>query len=90
MEHGIEQVRSSGERLLQLTNVVANTSKAARDIASTVQVQDGEITQITAVIDELLGAMTVTTEAIHRAESASAGLTETSESVSRMVDQLRV
>ncbi len=90
MGHGIEQVRASGERLQEMTLVVAQTSQAAREIASLVQEQDEEISRVAVALERLTEQMGATRQAIERAEHAAAGLDQTSRQIDVVVDRFRI
>ena len=76
MDRSMQQIRSSGHSLTELSGVVTQTSQSARQIAASVRQQNIGITQIAGTLEELNAAMQWTTEGINGAKAAAARLTK--------------
>jgi methyl-accepting chemotaxis protein len=76
MDRSMQQIRSSGHSLAELSGVVTQTSQSARQIAASVRQQNIGITQIAGTLEELNVAMQCTTEGINGAKAAAARLTK--------------
>ncbi|MBZ4422871.1 methyl-accepting chemotaxis protein [Myxococcus sp. RHSTA-1-4] len=90
MEAGLEQVRTSGDTLRQLTAIVQDSTHSARQIAQTVSQQATGIEQIFTAVSELNSLMEDTVNRISTTSDSAMSLKMLSERVSQVVRAYRV
>jgi len=90
MESGLAQVRTSGQNLKELANIVQDNASAVRQIAAAVNQQNVGISQITQAVNELSKMMDETVARIGSAGEAATTLQIISEQLSSAVKSYRV
>jgi methyl-accepting chemotaxis protein len=90
MEAGIEQVLSSADKLKEITHVMQESSKAARQIVASVTQQNAGISQMTDVMTQLSGMMGDVVLATTTAEEAVGQINSTVSQLRRIVSEFRV
>jgi len=90
MESGLTQVRTSGQNLKELANIVQDNASAVRQIAAAVNQQNVGISQITQAVNELSKMMDETVARIGSAGEAATTLQIISEQLSSAVQSYRV
>jgi methyl-accepting chemotaxis protein len=90
MEEGIEQVLSSADKLKEITQVMQESSKAARQIVASVTQQNAGISQMTDVMTQLSGMMGDVVLATTTAEEAVGQINSTVSQLRRIVSEFRV
>ncbi|NMO16202.1 methyl-accepting chemotaxis protein [Pyxidicoccus fallax] len=90
MEAGLQQARTSGDTLKQLTAIVQDTTHSARQIAQTVSQQATGIEQIFTAVSELNSLMEDTVKGIGTTNDSAVSLKMLSERVSQVVRAYRV
>ena len=90
MDQSMEQIRTSGESIKEMSLIVRESSQAARQIAASVNQQNAGITQISAAIGALNTAMDETVVGIRASETAAVNLRDLSGRISGVVDSFRV
>jgi methyl-accepting chemotaxis protein len=90
MESGLAQVRTSGQNLKELSNIVQDNAAAVRQIAAAVNQQNVGISQITQAVNELSKMMDETVARIGSTGEAATTLQIISEQLSSAVKSYRV
>jgi methyl-accepting chemotaxis protein len=90
MEAGIEQVLSSADKLKEITHVMQESSKAARQIVASVTQQNAGISQMTDVMTQLSGMMGDVVLATTTAEEAVGQINATVSQLRKIVSEFRV
>lgn len=90
MEAGIEQVLSSADKLKEITHVMQESSKAARQIVASVTQQNAGISQMTDVMTQLSGMMGDVVLATTTAEEAVGQINSTVSQLRKIVSEFRV
>ncbi|MDY7232046.1 methyl-accepting chemotaxis protein [Hyalangium rubrum] len=90
MESGLTQVRTSGQNLRELSNIVQDNASAVRQIAAAVNQQNVGINQITQAVNELSQMMDETVARIGSTGEAATTLQIISEQLSSAVKSYRV
>jgi methyl-accepting chemotaxis protein len=90
MEAGLAQVRTSGQNLKELSNIVQDNASAVRQIAAAVNQQNVGISQITQAVNELSKMMDETVARIGSTGEAATTLQIISEQLSSAVKSYRV
>ncbi len=90
MESGLAQVRTSGQNLKELSNIVQDNASAVRQIAAAVNQQNVGISQITQAVNELSKMMDETVARIGSTGEAATTLQIISEQLSSAVKSYRV
>ncbi|WP_263451274.1 methyl-accepting chemotaxis protein [Hyalangium gracile] len=90
MEEGIEQVLSSANKLKEITNVMQQSSNAARQIVASVTQQNAGISQMTDVMTQLSGMMGDVVQATSTAEEAVGQINATVSQLRKIVSEFRV
>ena len=90
MEAGLIQVRTSGENLRELSNIVKDNSAAVRQIAAAVNQQNAGITQIFTAVTDLSKMMEDSMARLSSTNEAAATLKEVADKVQGMVQAYRV
>jgi methyl-accepting chemotaxis protein len=90
MEAGIEQVLTSAEKLKDITQVMQESSKAARQIVASVTQQNAGISQMTDVMTQLSGMMGDVVLATTTAEEAVGQINSTVSQLRKIVSEFRV
>jgi methyl-accepting chemotaxis protein len=90
MEEGIEQVLASADRLKEITSVMQESSKAARQIVASVTQQNAGISQMTDVMTQLSGMMGDVVLATTTAEEAVGQINSTVSQLRKIVSEFRV
>lgn len=90
MDQSMDQIRSSGESIREMSLIVRESSQAARQIAASVNQQNAGITQISAAIGALNSAMDETAVGIRASETAAVNLRDLSGRISGVVESFRV
>lgn len=86
MAASMEHIRASGENLRNITGIVEESSRAARQIAATVRQQDAGTKQMLTAIGEIHTAMEHTVAGIKRAEGAAQDLGRIALHISGIID----
>ena len=89
-EGGLAQVRTSGQNLKELSNIVQDNASAVRQIAAAVNQQNVGISQITQAVNELSKMMDETVARIGSTGEAATTLQIISEQLSSAVKSYRV
>lgn len=82
VEAGLVQVRTSGERLRQLADIVSQNVEAVRQISSSVTRQNVGVTQLVATVAELSRMMDEAVETLRTTEAAAELVREVGDEVS--------
>ncbi|HYV43853.1 MAG TPA: methyl-accepting chemotaxis protein [Myxococcaceae bacterium] len=90
MEAGLVQVRTSGENLKELSNIVRDNSLAVRQIAAAVNQQNAGITQIFTAVTDLSKMMDESISRLTSTNEAASTLREVADRVQQMVKSYRV
>jgi methyl-accepting chemotaxis protein len=90
IEGGLMQVRSTGENLRALSNIVKDNSSAVRQIAAAVSQQNAGITQIFGAVTDQTKMMDETMRRLETTTKAAAVLKDLSQRVSDVVGRFRV
>jgi methyl-accepting chemotaxis protein len=90
MEEGIEQVLASADRLKEITHVMQESSKAARQIVASVTQQNAGISLMTDVMTQLSGMMGDVVLATTTAEEAVGQINSTVSQLRKIVSEFRV
>ena len=90
MERGLEQIRTSGESLREITTVVQKSARAARAIVKSVSEQGHAIAEITSNVLELDKAMGDALRGNRAAERSAEALKRTANSIAGVVRAFRV
>jgi methyl-accepting chemotaxis protein len=90
MEAGLVQMKTSGENLKELSNIVRDNSAAVRQIAVAVNQQNAGITQIFTAVTDLSKMMEASMSGLTSTTDAASALKEVSERVSQMVRSYRL
>ncbi|HEU5217452.1 MAG TPA: methyl-accepting chemotaxis protein, partial [Gemmatimonadales bacterium] len=90
MEAGLVQVRTSGENLRELSNIVKDNSAAVRQIAAAVNQQNAGITQIFTAVTDLSRMMEESIARLGSTTDAAVTLREVANRVQQMVKSYRV
>jgi methyl-accepting chemotaxis protein len=85
IDAGLEQVRSSGESMRQLSGIVKNSSAQVRQIAAAVSQQNLGITQIFAAVSDLSSMMEATLQRLDETSAAAGQLRSASGRASSVV-----
>jgi methyl-accepting chemotaxis protein len=90
MEEGLEQVRSSGGSLRELTTITQDNSAAVRQIASAVSQQNAGISQIFSAVTDLSAMMNETVLSLQATTKATHALQEVSEQMQQVARSYRL
>ena len=90
VERGLSQVKTSGDNLRALSDIVKDSSAAAYQIAEVVSQQDAGIRQIFTAVSELSETMEQTVKRLDATGAAAGAVEEVSHKVSKLVDRYRV
>ncbi|GEJ59547.1 methyl-accepting chemotaxis protein [Anaeromyxobacter diazotrophicus] len=90
MEKGLEQIRTSGESLREITAVVQKSGRAARAIVASVTEQGQAIAEITKDVVEIDRAMGEALRSKRSAERAAESLKRATNSIAGVVQSFRV
>ncbi|MDY7232198.1 methyl-accepting chemotaxis protein [Hyalangium rubrum] len=90
MEEGLEQVRSSGENLKELSTIVQDNSAAVRQIAAAVSQQNAGIAQIFGAVTDLSTMMNETVNSLQATTNATRALQEVAEQMQHVARSYRV
>jgi methyl-accepting chemotaxis protein len=90
MESGIEQVLSSADKLKEITSVMQESSKAARQIVASVTQQNAGISQMMDVMTQLSGMMADVSQATTSAEETVGQINATVAQLRKIVSEFRV
>jgi methyl-accepting chemotaxis protein len=90
MEEGVEQVRSSGENLRELSSIVQDNSAAVRQIAAAVSQQNAGIAQIFGAVTDLSSMMNETVNSLQATSKASRALQEVAEQMQQVANTYRI
>jgi methyl-accepting chemotaxis protein len=89
MEAGLTQMKSSGQRLLELASIVKEGSNAARQIAAAVREQTAAIGQIFGAVSDQMKMMAETKERLAKTADAADALLNVSQKVAAIVRAYR-
>lgn len=89
MEASLQELRTSGESLREITVILGDTSGAVRQIAAAVSQQNAGISQISVAVRDLNTAMEETTDALQAADDASDALARTAQGISATLGTVR-
>jgi len=90
MERGLLQVKSSGDNLRALSELVKGSSSAAQEIAQAVSQQDTGISQLFSAVRELSTMMEETVSRLGRTGEAAAAVRQVSDKVLQLAGSYRV
>jgi methyl-accepting chemotaxis protein len=90
IDSGLSQVRSSGENLRRLSNIVRENSSAVRQIAAAVNQQDAGIAQIFGSVTELSKAVDDTVKRVETTDKATDAVKSVTVQVSEIIKAYRV
>jgi methyl-accepting chemotaxis protein len=90
MEGGLAQIKSSGENMRELSNIVRENSAAVRQIAAAVSQQNAGVTQIFTAVNDLNNLMSDTLKRLEATTKAVDGLNDVSQKVTLVVQSFRV
>ncbi len=90
IDNGLSQVRSSGENLRRLSNIVRENSSAVRQIAAAVSQQDAGIAQIFGAVTELSKAVDATVKRVETTDQATEAVRSVTVQVSDIIKGYRV
>lgn len=90
MERGVAQVKSSGQNLRALSDIVKGSSSAAQEIAQVVGQQDAGISQLFSAVHELSTMMDETVARLGKTGEAATAVQQVSDKVSKLASSYRV
>jgi len=90
VESGLEQIRASGDSLRGITQIVDQSSQAARQIVASVNQQNAGIAQISAAIISLNAAMQDALQGVRKAEQSAVHVRGTSTRLSELVSSFKM
>jgi methyl-accepting chemotaxis protein len=90
MEGGLVQIKSSGESLRELSNIVRENSAAVRQIAAAVSQQNAGVTQIFTAVNDLNTLMSDTVKRLEATTKSVDVLNDVSQKVTQVVQSFRV
>jgi methyl-accepting chemotaxis protein len=90
IDSGLTQVRSSGENLRRLSNIVRENSAAVRQIAAAVSQQDAGIAQIFGAVTELSKIVDDTIKRLESTDQAAGVVRSATDQVSSIIKSYRV
>ena len=90
VESGLEQIRNSGDSLRGITQIVDQSSQAARQIVASVNQQNAGIAQISTAILSLNAAMQDALKGVRQAEQSAVHVRGTSNRLSELVSSFKM
>jgi methyl-accepting chemotaxis protein len=90
MEEGLEQVRTSGGNLRELTTITQDNSAAVRQIAAAVSQQNAGISQIFSAVTDLSAMMNETVLSLQATTKATHALQEVAEQMQQVARSYRI